>query len=698
MILVQLRTLLLVLLAKVATCRSFTSDLLAVDDAPVNQIANITYGVDTENQGSLTSIFSPRMDFEQWKPLTGRGDPLRNDPTYDYEPPVLERVHYWADETRLEREHYPERKSEVLMLGVSSRKPSVTSRQPPLPPMPPRRHVLRPQPNKYEDFTYKLNDHYPMTILVPPPPPPPGHKLPLFTLSEDKTPIASEVQSQIVSSPSIPPKIALPDSTATPEHLSSFYALQESNLIYQSSTTTQNWLSNANETKTVASNAVSSDYAGWGPTTPVDDADVANDTHNLILNDHIELSKHPYSFYKPMLSEAPPPPKKISSPLKIQTFLPTALPPTITTETSTSFTQVTWPTERTTEIVDIPTEIPEIESTEKNNAVVFQQTPLPTSVTKMEKNMFDMLRPMMTMPMVNGPERLEDNLYAHASENIQIFNEQNTEDMQIETMQTMQPPPPVKISESSTNSQKQQFHVNSQISNNNPALYTHGPYLHGRFTTPIPTTIEEYSENVKSTTETPTVPMYLIIQGHSKVKTYGSKPKVPDSKDTTSNEISKPLETNEVKHLHPIIKKSAKKIDISDVTRKGKAKNLKSLIDKGLGSIEIQEADLGIKYDVSDGSDVPVEIYRKGIVDNDENNYSNAKKSSGGLRKKRQIDLEDLLPFDEDDIEEYVYNFLEGKKNETGITGLIAQAVTSDAASAIDEELENSDEILDGER
>lgn len=633
------------------------------------------------------------MDFEQWKPLTGRGDPLRNDPTYDYEPPVLDRVHYWADDTRLEREHYPERKSEVLMLGVSSRKPSVTSRQPPLPPLPPRRHVHRPLANKYEDFTYKLSDNYPMTILVPPPPPPPGHQPPLFVLSDEKTPVVNKIPSQLVPSPSNPPKVTITESTTTPEHLSSFYALQESNLVYQSSSTTQNWLTNVNETQSVASNAVSSDYAGWGPTTPLEDADVANDTHNFISNDHIELSKHPYSFYKPMLSESPPPPKKIVNPI-LSTFLPTVLPPTTLPEASSTFTQVTWPTERTTEVYDAPTEIPQKATTEKNNAVLFQQTPMPKPVTKAETSVFDMLRPMMSMPMVS-PDRPEDNLYAHASENIQVFNEQSTEDIQIESMQTMQPPPPVKPSESSSMSHKQQFHVNSQALNKNPALYTHGPYLHGRFTTPIPTTIEEFSENVRSTTETPTVPMYLIIQGHSKVKTYSSKPKVPETKDTISNEISKPMETNEVKHLHPIAKKSAKKVDSSE-DRKGKARNLKALIDKGLGSIEIQETDVGIKYDVSDGSDVPIEIYRKGIVDNDENNYASDKKSSSVKRTKRQIDLEDLIPFDEDDIEEYVYNFLEGKKNETGITGLIAQAVTSDEASAVDE-LENDDDLLEEE-
>ncbi|XP_050429714.1 uncharacterized protein LOC126838942 isoform X2 [Adelges cooleyi] len=40
------------------------------------------------------SIVSPRMDFDEWTPL-GRGDPLKNDPTFDYLPPALEKVHYW---------------------------------------------------------------------------------------------------------------------------------------------------------------------------------------------------------------------------------------------------------------------------------------------------------------------------------------------------------------------------------------------------------------------------------------------------------------------------------------------------------------------------------------------------------------------------------------------------------------------------
>lgn len=59
------------------------------------------------------------MDYEQWTPL-GRGDPLKNDPTYDYVPPVLDRVHYWMDPSRKSED----KKTEILVLGVSSKKPS----------------------------------------------------------------------------------------------------------------------------------------------------------------------------------------------------------------------------------------------------------------------------------------------------------------------------------------------------------------------------------------------------------------------------------------------------------------------------------------------------------------------------------------------------------------------------------------------
>lgn len=39
---------------------------------------------------------SPKMDYDEWTPL-GRGDPLKNDPTFDYSPPMVSKVKYWIN-------------------------------------------------------------------------------------------------------------------------------------------------------------------------------------------------------------------------------------------------------------------------------------------------------------------------------------------------------------------------------------------------------------------------------------------------------------------------------------------------------------------------------------------------------------------------------------------------------------------------
>lgn len=51
-------------------------------------------------------MISPRMDFDQWTPL-GRGDPLKNDPTFDYLPPILDKVYYWKQSPPVNRVQYP---------------------------------------------------------------------------------------------------------------------------------------------------------------------------------------------------------------------------------------------------------------------------------------------------------------------------------------------------------------------------------------------------------------------------------------------------------------------------------------------------------------------------------------------------------------------------------------------------------------
>ena len=59
------------------------------------------------------------MDYDEWTPL-GRGDPLKNDPTFDYVPPVLDRVQYWLDTHTTE----PASKRDILVLGVTAKKTS----------------------------------------------------------------------------------------------------------------------------------------------------------------------------------------------------------------------------------------------------------------------------------------------------------------------------------------------------------------------------------------------------------------------------------------------------------------------------------------------------------------------------------------------------------------------------------------------
>jgi hypothetical protein len=57
----------------------------------------------------------PRMEYNEWQPV-GRGDPLKEDPTFDYMPPVLDRVRYWRDGASAQN------KNDILLLGVPSKK------------------------------------------------------------------------------------------------------------------------------------------------------------------------------------------------------------------------------------------------------------------------------------------------------------------------------------------------------------------------------------------------------------------------------------------------------------------------------------------------------------------------------------------------------------------------------------------------
>lgn len=114
--------------------------------------------------GTTRAIYSPRLDYNNlWTPI-GHGDPLKKDPTYDYSPPVLDRVRYWADSSaddaagasadapppfanETPRYHHHslsynqlkhqqsvlnKPKSDILLLGVSAKRPQFKSFDAPL--------------------------------------------------------------------------------------------------------------------------------------------------------------------------------------------------------------------------------------------------------------------------------------------------------------------------------------------------------------------------------------------------------------------------------------------------------------------------------------------------------------------------------------------------------------------------------------
>ncbi|EDS26582.1 conserved hypothetical protein [Culex quinquefasciatus] len=69
-----------------------------------------------EGHNKNRPLFSPRMEYNEWLPV-GRGDPLKNDPTYDYSPPVLDRVRYWSENLANK-----DKGNDILLLGVPSKK------------------------------------------------------------------------------------------------------------------------------------------------------------------------------------------------------------------------------------------------------------------------------------------------------------------------------------------------------------------------------------------------------------------------------------------------------------------------------------------------------------------------------------------------------------------------------------------------
>uniref|UniRef100_A0A182NTH7 Uncharacterized protein n=1 Tax=Anopheles dirus TaxID=7168 RepID=A0A182NTH7_9DIPT len=115
---------------------------------------------DEFNNDLARNFHSPRLEYNEWLPV-GRGDPLKNDPTYDYSPPVLDRVRYWSDGTKDKTSG-----NDILLLGVPSKKTVGVSKE--WNSVPVRRNYYSSTAHQHHHAIATPNQ-LPHTVLMPPP-------------------------------------------------------------------------------------------------------------------------------------------------------------------------------------------------------------------------------------------------------------------------------------------------------------------------------------------------------------------------------------------------------------------------------------------------------------------------------------------------------------------------------------------------
>ncbi|XP_050079020.1 mucin-5AC [Anopheles maculipalpis] len=120
--------------------------------------ANIEAPRDDFNNDLARNFHSPRLEYNEWLPV-GRGDPLKNDPTYDYSPPVLDRVRYWSDGAKDKTSG-----NDILLLGVPSKKTIGVNKE--WNSVPVRRNYYTPG---HQHHAVASPNQLPHTVLMPPP-------------------------------------------------------------------------------------------------------------------------------------------------------------------------------------------------------------------------------------------------------------------------------------------------------------------------------------------------------------------------------------------------------------------------------------------------------------------------------------------------------------------------------------------------
>ncbi|KAK5643743.1 hypothetical protein RI129_007588 [Pyrocoelia pectoralis] len=540
------------------------------------------------NSKEARGIFTPRMDYDQWTPL-GRGDPLKNDPTYDYVPPVLDRVHYWIEPSSRKPDSITSgetQKTEILVLGVSSKKPSTgasvaaDSRKDTYDPFlkfveGPKfgmqsnyqrmsrptysyyhQSSVFPTKNKIEDLLSTKDDHdIPYTFLMPPPVESNEKNLPIFPQTLTSLAITEN-----------------PLTTVSVTSNPSGFTIQQSNLLYHTTTVgNQNEFRDQNYFGTAGA---SSSQVTWR--TPIMNFKLQENSSKL----------HDSTTYKgnPIIND-------VGSILRDNP-------------------QVMHKGQVTDDDLDIA------------NTYV--------NIGKPEAQMHSPSDMKISSVSVEPPKS-----FKHSPILLQLMNPDfGTSKVTpitlqtLNTMQTMQPPPILHtpIFANSLHSLLQ-GEVTTDSSKVTPFNKLKGSLINSSptVTTATSLTTDPLFKHYKQPNEPLRGPMYLIIQGHSKVKTYGPSKQVHGISVQEINEIPTSDDQYVVKHLH-----GYKKETNEGRLRQGRSSMLQTLshvVQTGLGAIDfseneanrrnddVQETELIVSYDVSSQTDVTSERYYKGIVE-----------------------------------------------------------------------------------
>lgn len=623
---------------------------------------------------SFQNIFSPRMDYDQWKPL-GRGDPLKHDPTFDYVPPVLDRVQYWVDPAM--RKPDPPipgetQKTEILLLGVTSKKPANTPIQAdsrrdtfdsfikyvdgPKFSQNVNRRVANPAffpnpssffpsffpPNKikYMDnipFSKGTDQKVPSTILMPPP-----------LTANINTPIIQPVtESTIFTSPSISTS-----GSSTPS-----VTLQASNLVYHSS-------SGLNTDTTIPDKASTFTPVSFEPSITTSRS-IPDFRDELVYNTHltppesfIRIQFAPNNFTsKPLLGS--------DSNQHISYVTPPAL--VKTNDNPIMFKGKVTDDDISNTYVKIGKTEAEMQSTfvgPNLNTVV--KHPIPNMVMfphsgKLKDN-FEPKLPPLTMQTIQEmqemrpPPATQTPMFQKTTNNIfKLLDKEKTKSSGSKDNSILSNTPEY-IQSSSYFSSSFVATTNSTATSSTTSTTTSKPTeqpttFTNIFTTTAPTTSSSTTSTTTTTTPPTTnsplshfipqmrpmkSPLYLIIQGHSKVKTYGPSKQmhgilIQDTNEITDNDDKYNSRKNsEAKSLQDYT------MDLIDEMkfRQGKSRNLgniqtlKHVVQTGLGAIDLtgldddtersdknyQETELRVGYEVVKNKDM-TEKYHKGIVE-----------------------------------------------------------------------------------